>query len=736
MKIFKSRFLLRSFEYQNEASCDTPGKDDVEKCDQKTILFATHATHHIALEDITFYTEEFRIGDPQSKKRTRRPSTRKSSEDLDTTLNSTISSDPYLSAISSFTADNEMFYSESGSIKNESEENEDEESDDEDDNVYRSEMVMIGRLMNRQELRINMKLAENIEGPKVALHMSIGALTLFVTPRQMHMLLLLCDILLNAPSSSSSGDNEMLKEMSPPRQSRVEEEKRRFGGLMSHQTWSGEDYDYNTEFARDLHGFNKLRPVENDSVFSSNSSSMTSSIASSASQNTARRRRAIDRDQNADISQFSIRVAGVYLLILHDDVLVPSTKTRQDDTPLNESSVEKLRKKCEYFFNYVTEIIASCSTSDLMKIGNMLKNACDNNHLRFMLAPIIVDGEERRTDKGNCTKFNVNISRVDIHEILGEQCLPVLEFHRKDSTSMIPEMPEVSIAMEKTFYVMKGSNGKQFVAPRLNVGLTLGVAKLDFDITIFDRLNALFSSPFGCFMSDGSYVDQDVSELSPNCQKVVQSKSKVKIQSESFNLVLRFPIVDLRPLHDPEKRPWWQRHVRPDFLLIKLKDFQLSYIAPSIYDVMAHEILVNYQESEKATPITLAKASLYENTSNKYFSSSTDYPRIVIQLPTDEQLQDMNESFIRDQNDGKAEDTDSDPASGDSIKINPIKEKDSTPFSTKKVCRESDTPHNKADDGKCLIAVMLISPELIRNVYRRVRDVADTWRPRRDKLFL
>ena len=679
-----------------------PSKDDVEKSDQKTILFATHATYHIALEDITFYTEEFRIGEPKSKSRSRNTST-KSSEDLDTTLNSTISTDPYLSAISSFSPDNEMFYSESGSIKNENDGNETEESDDEDDNVYRSEMVMIGRLMNRQELRINMKMAENIEGPKVALHMSIGALTLFITPRQMHMLLLLCDILLNAPSSStSSGDNQMLKEFSPPRQSRVEEEKRRFGGLMAHQTWSGEDYDYSSEYTRtrDMHGFNKLRPVESDSVFSSNSSSMTSSIASSASQNTARRRRAIDKDQNAEISHFNIRIAGFYLLILHDDILVQTAKTHPDDPPLNESSVEKLRKKCEHFFNYVTESIALCSTSDLMKIGNLLKNACDNNHLRVMLAPIILDGEERRTDKGNCTKFNINIPRVDIQEILGDLCLPILEFHRKEATSMIPEQPEVSINMEKTFYVAKSSSGKQFIAPRLNLGLTIGVVKFDFDITIFDRLNALFSSPFSCYMSDGLSGEQDVSELSPSSQKIVQSKSKVKIQSECFNLVLRFPIVDLRPLHDPDKRPWWQRNVRPDFLLIKLHEFQLSYMGPSTYDVMAKEIIVNYQESEKASPITLAKASLYENTSNKYYSTSTDYPRIVIQLPTDGQLQEMNETFIREQNDKKTDDTDSDPASGDSIKINPIKEKDSTPFSTKKVCRESDTPHNKNDDGE------------------------------------
>lgn len=318
-----------------------------------------------------------------------------------------------------------------------------------------------------------------------------------------------------------------------------------------------------------------------------------------------------------------------------------------------------------------------------------------------MFAPIIVDGEERRTIKGNRTKLNISISRADIHEILGDQCLPLLDFYRKDSTAMIPEQPEMLVNMEKTFYVMKSSSGKQFIAPRLNLGVTLGNAKLDFDISIFDRLNALFSSPFSCFMSDGSSSVQDyINELPPSSQKIVQAKSNIKIQSDCFSLVIRFPIVDLRPLHDPEKRPWWQRHVRPDFLLIKFSEFQLNYISPSTYDIMAHEINVFYHESEKASPITVAKASLYENTSGKYYTSSPDYPRIVIQLPTEAQIQEMNETFIRQQSDGRAEDTDSDPASGESIKINTVKEKESTPFSTKKVCRESDTPHGKDDDGE------------------------------------
>jgi hypothetical protein len=164
-------------------------------------LLSTHDTHHIALEDITFYTEEFRICDTK---------TNGPVKTHDDTFSSALS-DPYMSAISS---DNEMFYSESGATKGD--ESESEESEDDATVVCRSEMLMIAKIMNRQEIRINMKLAENVEGPKVSLQMSVGSAVFFLSPRQMHSVILLCDIIVN-------GESEKLKEALP--MPRIDERK-------------------------------------------------------------------------------------------------------------------------------------------------------------------------------------------------------------------------------------------------------------------------------------------------------------------------------------------------------------------------------------------------------------------------------------------------------------------------------------------------------------------------------
>lgn len=154
----------------------------------------------------------------------------------------------------------------------------------------------------------------------------------------------------------------------------------------------------------------------------------------------------------------------------------------------------------------------------------------------------------------------------------------------------------------------------------------------------------------------------------------------------------------MRPLNHPERKPYWKRNVRPDFLHVKFDDFKLNLIS-GVYDIIAREIKLYYNESEKHNPIYFAKASFYENTSSKYYPASVEYPRIIIQIPNDQQLSDMNEEFIREHK-SKKDDSDSDQnASFESIKIK-IDKIESTPFSKKQVYRKSETSHNKGDAGK------------------------------------
>lgn len=157
-----------------------------------------------------------------------------------------------------------------------------------------------------------------------------------------------------------------------------------------------------------------------------------------------------------------------------------------------------------------------------------------------MLAPIIISGEERRTDKGTRTKLNISISRAELREMLDGMSLPILDFLRKDTTAEISKQPEISISLEKTFYVLKSSIGRQYMAPRFNIEIALGLeteTQFSFDISILDRIHALFTSPFNYFTCTSNDNDTHT-ELSPNSQRIVQSKSEIKVLSENLKLIL------------------------------------------------------------------------------------------------------------------------------------------------------------------------------------------------------
>lgn len=74
-----------------------------------------------------------------------------------------MSSDPYASALS--TTDNEMFYNMHE--RQSSHDSSGEEEEESEENIFRNEKIMFARFLNKQEIRLNMKMSENIEGPKV-----------------------------------------------------------------------------------------------------------------------------------------------------------------------------------------------------------------------------------------------------------------------------------------------------------------------------------------------------------------------------------------------------------------------------------------------------------------------------------------------------------------------------------------------------------------------------------------
>lgn len=142
--------------------------------------------------------------------------------------------------------------------------------------------------------------------------------------------------------------------------------------------------------------------------------------------------------------------------------------------------------------------------------------------------------------------------------------------------------PDVTLSIKQTAHFIKGDR-KRLAPPKTEINFTLAPCLAEVDISISDRLSAILSdSPFTTGDAGQPHKDQSSSTEVP--------KINFTIDAESMDVRLRFPIADLRPRHDPNRNRWWERNVRPDFLLINFVGMKLTSSFPSSYEISSHHI--------------------------------------------------------------------------------------------------------------------------------------------------
>lgn len=283
--------------------------------------------------------------------------------------------------------------------------------------------------------------------------MTLGSLHLFITPRQLHFLYKFHEIFLaddppreDPTSQSAMHRNEAIRRYNQDgsRASVVSEDtlhsdgrrsaQRRLGmmggGLRSSQGWSSDQYSESPSHQPSPHHYSHSARQSHmtDSIYST--SSMTSSMCSSASQSThaasrSRRRGIIDADPNADVSHMNIRVACLAVILLHEDILVESVL----DYPLASESVDRLRLLASTFFDTIAPLHIGLGQDDMKKADKLMLQSCSQSHLRLLVAPIIVEGEEQRNTIGDLLRLTVSMAHVDFREVLQNGLTtPLLEF--------------------------------------------------------------------------------------------------------------------------------------------------------------------------------------------------------------------------------------------------------------------------------------------------------------------
>ena len=472
--------------------------------------------------------------------------------------------------------------------------------DEEEEVRIRHENIPILKFMGQQNLKIKVKQSEEITGPKICFDIELGAICAIFSPRQLQLINHFLEAfseddsfrsLKQTPNTSAHNQEHYVKEQQDWYESNF-----LHGNL---NMWHNDPNIKNNSkpgSVQPTHS-NFYRPNENycDSIASSLSSSTITSVS-------RYQRKAPNMDSCAEISNFVIKIAALVGVILHEDVLVESNSNSHQHF-WNERSLKELLSVSHNFFD---SMLTMPVDTDL----GSRSVYCSKNHIFLRLNPIVAEGKQNRNKTILQINATVSATKVELCEILDEQITHLLRFDRNKNTFNGYQIrPEFTMTFNSSNSIQMKKNSCS------NIEIILEENILEFDITIIDRLGSFFvPSPYKTAATK--------TQTNPNRDDVAVNKTEFTINSPVIDIKLRFPIVDLRPLHDPHRVPWWKQNIRSDYLLLRFSNFKLEFCEKRI-KIYASQIEIFYVETDDLQNHLLTVT--YLNT-----KTLEEYPQILI----------------------------------------------------------------------------------------------------------
>lgn len=143
------------------------------------------------------------------------------------------------------------------------------------------------------------------------------------------------------------------------------------------------------------------------------------------------------------------------------------------------------------------------------------------------------------------------------------------------------------------------------------------------------------------------------------------------------------------------RAPWWKRSVRPDYIILQMTDAQIRFGTESRshclarYELQCRRLLLSYLETEGDNSLEIGRVTADEKSDASYQQVSEQgfgWARVVIAMyprRLGAQLEDSSEG-------------EPDSSLDESLEKTPKHEP--SPFSSKRVIRESDTPHSRSHE--------------------------------------
>ncbi|XP_014319403.1 autophagy-related protein 2 homolog B [Myotis lucifugus] len=419
--------------------------------------------------------------------------------------------------------------------------------------VAPSDPVQIGGLIGRLELSLTLKQNEVLPGAKLDIDGQIDSIHLFLSPRQVHLLLDMLAAIAGPENSSKLGLANKDRKNRPMQQEeeyRIQMELNRYYlrkdslsvGVSSEQSF------YESETARtpssreeevffsmadmDMsHSLSSLPPLgdpPNMDLELSLTSTYTNTPAGSplsatvlqptwgdfldhhkeqpvrgstlpsnlvhpsSLQKTSLPSRSVSMDESRPELIFRLAVGTLSVSVLHIDPLSPP------ETSLNLNPLTPLAIA---FFSCIEKIDpARFSTDDFKSFRTVFAEACSHDHLRFIGTGIKVSYEQRQRSASRYFSTDMSIGQMELLECLfptdfhsvSPHYTELLMFHSKERTD---SHPPVCLQLHYKHSENKGPQGNQArlssVPQKAELQIKLNPVFCELDISIVDRLNSL-----------------------------------------------------------------------------------------------------------------------------------------------------------------------------------------------------------------------------------------------------
>uniref|UniRef100_A0A8C6ZBT7 Autophagy related 2B n=1 Tax=Nothoprocta perdicaria TaxID=30464 RepID=A0A8C6ZBT7_NOTPE len=542
-----------------------------------------------------------------------------------------------------------------------------------------SDPVQISKLMGRMELSLTLKQNEVLPGAKLDVDGQIDSMHLFLSPRQVHLLLDMVAAIAGPESLSRmelSNKDRKNRPMQQEDEYRIQMELKRClrkeslsAGASSEQSF------YETETARtpssreeevffsmaemDMsHSLSSLPPLGDpptmDLDLSLTSTYTTTPAGSPLSTTVVYTRNSIpSRSVSVDESRpellFRLAVGTFSVSVLHIDPLPP---------PESSLNINPLTPMARDFFTRIEKIEpVKFSTEDFLSFREVFAEACSHDHLRFIGTGIKLSYEQRQRSASRSFSTDLSIGEMEFLECLFSTDSHSLQPHYTELLTFHSKEKNDSHAVPclQLHYKHSDNRGPQSTQGRLSsvpqkaeLQIKLSPVFCELDISIVDRLNSLLqpqklttvemmaSHMYASYNKQFSLhkafteVFLDDSHTPANCRVSVQ------VTAPALNLLVRFPIPDLRS--DQERGPWFKKSLQKEILHLEFTDmeFKTEFIGGSTpeqvkLELTFKELTGSFEEDKGEAPIKFFQVSGGID-GDMTSSDNFDWPRIVLKI--------------------------------------------------------------------------------------------------------